>query len=272
MSVPADAMDALGRVLDGIGRTAVAVSGGVDSLTLATVAHRRLGDRVEMFHAVSPAVPPEATRRVETMAAAERWRLQVIDAGEFGDAQYRANPLNRCFYCKTNLYAAIAPRTTAQIVAGTNLDDLGEYRPGLQAAKAHGVRHPFVEAGLDKPAVRSLARSLDLGDIAELPASPCLASRVETGIGIDPRMLALIHRTEQTVQQALAPRTVRCRVRAGGVVIELDDARLAALAEADRDAIRTDIARLFRDGGYDYQVNFAPYRVGSAFLHRLTPG
>ena len=107
----------------------MAVSGGVDSLTLAAFAHRVLGQRVSMFHAVSPAVPGEATQRTRELAEREGWTLTVIDAGEFGSADYMRNPLNRCFYCKTSLYGAIRPHTAAQIVSGTNLDDLGEYRP-----------------------------------------------------------------------------------------------------------------------------------------------
>ena len=259
----------LESVLRDIGPVAVAVSGGVDSLTLATFAHRTLRGEVEMFHAVSPAVPQEATDRVRAFAAHEGWKLSVVDAGEFSDANYRSNPVNRCFYCKTNLYGALVPHTTAQIVAGTNLDDLGEYRPGLDAAKNHGVRHPFVEAGIDKKTVRAIARHLDLGNVAELPSAPCLSSRIETGIAIDPHMLQLVHAAERLVSASLAPRTVRCRVRAKGVVIELDEQTLAALDSAARVAIHGEVGTLFRDGGFDYPVSLAPYRTGSAFLVRL---
>lgn len=264
-------LDALERVLDSIEQIAVAVSGGVDSLTLATAAHRRRVGRVQMFHAVSPAVPAEATRRTEAIAAEQGWKLQLIDADEFADPSYRANPLNRCFYCKTNLYGAIAPFARAQIVSGTNTDDLGEYRPGLEAAKKHSVRHPFVEAGIDKQSVRAIAQHLGLRDVAELPASPCLSSRIETGIAIDPGMLALVHATEKLVDEMLGPRTVRCRVRAKGVVIELDDAQFSGLDLSQRDEIGGKVAAMFRDGGFDYVVRFAPYRVGSAFLHKKSP-
>jgi pyridinium-3,5-biscarboxylic acid mononucleotide sulfurtransferase len=262
-------LDRLEQVLRDAGELAVAVSGGVDSLTLATFAHRQLGAGVEMFHAVSPAVPADATRRVRALAQQEGWSLSVIDAGEFADADYRSNPVNRCFYCKTNLYGAVAPRTKAQIVSGTNLDDLGEYRPGLSAAKNYGVRHPFVEAGIDKKTVRAIARHVGLEDIAELPSAPCLSSRIETGIAIDPAMLGLVHAAEQLVTQTLAPRTVRCRVRAKGVVIELDETHLAALDAARREQLTAEIGRLFKDGGFDYPVSLAPYRTGSAFLVRV---
>ena len=157
--VPAS-VSALNTVLDDIGRAAVAVSGGVDSMTLALLAGRRSGADCAMFHAVSPAVPAEATARVQEYAVREGWRLTVLDAGEFDDPAYRANPANRCFYCKTNLYGALAARTDATLLSGTNVDDLGDWRPGLKAAQAHGVRHPFVEAGIDKAQVRSIAAGL----------------------------------------------------------------------------------------------------------------
>ena len=267
-----DVGQALGKlesILRTLGPVAVAVSGGVDSLTLATVAHRTLPGDVEMFHAVSPAVPKEATDRVRALAAGAGWILTVVDAGEFGDTNYRSNPVNRCFFCKTNLYGALVPLTRAQIVAGTNLDDLGEYRPGLDAAKNHGVRHPFVEAGIDKKTVRGIARDLGLGEVAELPSAPCLSSRIETGIAIDPAMLTLVHAAERLVSKTLSPRTVRCRVRAQGVVIELDEQNLAALDGAKRETLRAEIGELFRNGGFEYPVSLAPYRTGSAFLLRL---
>ena len=267
MNAPVSARDALTQIIESFNDVAVAVSGGVDSLTLATIAHGAIGSRARMFHAVSPAVPGEATRRVESLAEQRGWALTVIDAGEFEDADYRSNPVNRCFYCKTNLYGAIAPHTGAQIVSGTNLDDLGEYRPGLEAAKKYSVRHPFVEAGIDKASVRLLARQSGLGEISELPAAPCLSSRIETGIGIDPAMLALVHQTERMVGAELQPQTVRCRVRAGGVVIELDETALAATDQVQRDSLGGRVAELFSRGGFDYAVSFAAYRVGSAFVH-----
>lgn len=261
--------DTLGTLLDGIGRVAVAVSGGVDSTTLATLAHRRLGRRAKMMHAVSPAVPPEATERVRALASGEGWHLEILDAGEFDDPRYRANPANRCFYCKTNLYARIAPIAAAAdavILSGTNRDDLSDWRPGLQAAQDHGVRHPYVEVGIDKSGVRILARHLDLGEIAELPASPCLSSRIETGIAIDPDELALVHAVETFIGVRLGAATVRCRLRRSGLVIELDEASLERLTPVERDALTGAVADIARAHGRERAVAFKAYRMGSAFL------
>jgi uncharacterized protein len=260
---------ALARLFDvllGSAPAAVALSGGVDSMTLAAAAHAALGDRVEMFHAVSPAVPPAATARVRAHAAHRGWRLSVIEAGEFADPRYVANPADRCFFCKQNLYGAIAAHTSAQILSGTNLDDLGDWRPGLRAADAQGVRHPFVEAAIDKATVRTLARQLELGEVAELPAAPCLSSRIETGIAVAAPLLRLVDDTERLIHRRLTPSTVRCRVRRSGLVIELDGATHARIDAARRAALAAEIGQLAAAAGLTGAVDFAPYRQGSAFL------
>ncbi len=253
---------ALSALLDGMGGVTIAVSGGVDSMTLAYLAHRRRPDRTTMIHAASPAVPAEATARIRRYAASEGWRLLVVDAGETRDPRYVANPHDRCFWCKTNLYTTIRGLTDEPIASGVNLDDLGDYRPGLEAAADHGVRHPWIEAGIGKREIRGIAAAHGLIDLAELPASPCLSSRIETGIAVTVGALAAIDRIERAVRASFAPETLRCRLRPFGIEIELDD---AALARVDRDAVAgvaREIMAASRVGG---DIRFASYRRGSAF-------
>jgi uncharacterized protein len=186
------------------------------------------------------------------------------------DPRYRANPVNRCFFCKTNLYATVKNATDAQIVSGANLDDLSEYRPGLEAARVFGVRHPFVEAQFTKAMVRSLAREIGLQEISELPASPCLSSRIETGLSIDAESLEFVHHVETTIAARLsAPdqqRALRCRIRSTGVVIELDQKSFQELDEPRKAALRKHIIAKAPAKLQVLEVMFAPYKNGSAFL------
>lgn len=258
----ADALAHLVAALDRHPRVAVAVSGGVDSMTLAHVAHRHARVRPAMYHACGPAVPVAALARVEAHAAREGWALALIDAGEYDDARYRANPVNRCYYCKTNLYARIRELTPEAIVSGTNRDDLADYRPGLHAAAEHGVAHPYVEAGFTKADVYALAAYLSLTDLETLPAQPCLASRVETGIGIAAADLAFVDRVEAELAGVLGrDEVLRCRVTRAGIVIELarDDARAVAIASAVAE-------RACRAAGLRF-AGVRRYARGSAFLH-----
>ena len=258
--------DRLAHVLDTCGGGAIAVSGGVDSMTLSSFAHRRLGGSAgRMIHAVSPAVPAAATARVRALAAKEGWRLDVINAGEFADERYRSNPVNRCFFCKSNLYQSLGAMADGVLLSGTNIDDLADYRPGLEAAADNDVRHPFVEAGLAKSDVRALARRLDLADLAELPASPCLASRVETGLRIEAADMVLIDGIETWLRDQLAPKTVRCRLRPGGLVVELDPERLTSLTADQRLRLVAGVRSRFpKILGRDIDVT--AYRRGSAFI------
>lgn len=256
---------ALRRVFEGCARVAVAVSGGVDSMTLAHLAHAHFGLRARFFHAVSPAVPRAATERVKAHAARDGWRLTCLDAGEFADPRYRSNPVNRCYFCKSNLYDGIAAQADAVIFSGANLDDLADYRPGLEAASERGVRHPFIEAGLGKAAVRALARRMGLDELSELPAAPCLSSRVETRLAIDPGELALIDAIEESIRAALGPVDVRCRLTAAGARLELAGAALDRFLSDDFAGLRRRAEAMIRGAGKPY-LGAGPYRRGSAFL------
>jgi uncharacterized protein len=152
------------------------------------------------------------------------------------------------------------------LVSGTNMDDLADYRPGLAAAAAHGVRHPYVEAHIDKASVRAIARRLGLDDVAELPASPCLSSRIETGLPIVAGTLRAVHRVERLIQRQLDPRVVRCRIRRGKAIVELDAETLARLDDDRALPLAAEAARLLAEAGVGRTVEFRAYRMGSAFL------
>jgi uncharacterized protein len=262
MSVSAAEARLIG-VLDGHDALAIAVSGGVDSMTLAYVAHRFSRASISMLHAVSPAVPAHATERVRAYATQEGWSLTVVDAGEFDDPRYRANPLNRCYYCKSNLYDRIASSSPHSIASGTNLDDLDDYRPGLLAASERSVVHPFVEAGIDKATLRAIASRHGLSDLAELPAQPCLSSRVETGIGIEPVDLAFIDRMELAVAKVVTPGSaVRCRITKAGVALELAESTSVLRDEASAIA-----AELCVETNRSF-LGARSYRQGSAFIKK----
>lgn len=216
-----------------------------------------------MYHAASAAVPESATERVRTYAAKHGWSLRIIDAGEFGDERYLANPANRCFFCKSNLYGTLSSLTGVQLFSGTNTDDLGDWRPGLKAAENNSVRHPFVEAGMSKADVRALAAAHGLDDLAELPSAPCLSSRVETALRINPGTLRAIDAAETLLRRELSPQTVRCRVRQAGVVVELDEATLTTLSDPARAVLSDRIRTTF---GEQRPVQFQSYLRGSAFL------
>ncbi len=262
-----DQIQALTGLLKDLAPVTVAVSGGVDSMTLAAVAAQVAGSRARMVHAISPAVPPQATARVLEHGERLGWLVEVIDAGEFDDERYLANPINRCYFCKSHLYDAIASRVDGVLVSGTNVDDLGDFRPGLDAARERSVRHPYVEAGIGKATVRAIARLLGLAGLAELPAAPCLSSRVETGIAIEPAALAAINDVERELSRSHGPDVVRCRLRRNAIVLELDADTLAALDGAARAGLRVRIAERFRAAGIERPVGFTTYARGGAFVH-----
>jgi uncharacterized protein len=224
----ADLEDCVSRiqvVIEQFSPRLIACSGGVDSLLLATLAHRWAADQTVVVHAIGPAVPEAATQRVRDWARRERWNLHMLDAGEYADPRYRANPVDRCYHCKSHLYGALSAlrralgRAEGTLLSGANCDDLHEYRPGLQAAAEAGVVHPFVEAGIGKNEIRHIARALDL-PFADLPASPCLASRFYTGTPVAADVLRAVDRAEHTIRTLTDIRVVRCRIRDDWMLIE----------------------------------------------------
>ena len=260
------AMARLEEQLARYSRLAVAISGGVDSMTLASVAYGVLGERVMLVHAVSPAVPVDASNRVRQHAQRLGWPLTIVEAGEFSDERYRSNPVNRCYYCKTNLYTRLRQVWDGPVASGANLDDLGDYRPGLLAASEKEVVHPLVDAAIDKQMVRAIARHHRLDDVAELPAQPCLSSRVETGLAINAADLLFVHRIETYLSRVLGPGDLRCRITAGGVRMEIPE--ITRIAHAEQwDGLCRELEQRIIDDGRQF-AGYENYRRGSAFLHK----
>jgi pyridinium-3,5-biscarboxylic acid mononucleotide sulfurtransferase len=261
----------LTSIISGSKDVAVACSGGIDSLVLSAAVQAAAKQGVTactIFHAVSAAVPAQATERVVQCARNFDWNLRLIDAHEFDDSNYLRNPTERCFYCKSSLYCTIAGITSAQIFSGANLDDLDDYRPGLDAARNYRVCHPFIVAGIDKKIIRELASLYGLEKYRHLPASPCLSSRVETGISIDRQELLSIDRIEQLIAVRCHTDTVRCRLRARTVVIELEESQVDGFVrELDsNESLLAEIRSLLAGRFTSYPITCSPYKRGNATL------
>ena len=251
--------------LDQFEEYAIAVSGGIDSMLLAYIANRFSIAKVHTVHAFSPAVPEAAFERVKQHAKRYKWTLTIVDAHEFDDPNYLSNPANRCYYCKSNLYARIATVGANVTFSGTNTDDLNDVRPGLVAAEEQHVLHPYVQVGINKAQIYAMAKHFGLDQLHVLPAQPCLASRVETGIKINPDDLLFINQVEEFAR-ALLPdiKNVRCRITRQGTYLELDtlpnSAQLAPLSHR--------IGEMCAESRRLYS-GIRTYQKGSAFINGI---
>ena len=251
--------------LDRYPELVIAVSGGVDSMTLAYVAHRFSSGKVSMLHAVSPAVPPHATSRVRSHAERHGWALIVADAGEFEDPRYRANPVDRCYFCKIQ---PLRPHTLGHPGHRRVRHQSGRSRrlPPRPEGRFPARRRPPLRRGLKstRPTVREIARMHGLDDLAELPAQPCLSSRVETGIAIDAADLGFIDTVERAVSGIIPGEpNIRCRITHAGVALELGETGVG------RDDIRRLVEALCRQTGRTF-TGVRPYRRGAAFLRGVS--
>jgi uncharacterized protein len=251
----------------------IAFSGGVDSALLLQIALRTLRhDEVLAITGRSPSVPARELHDVATLAAALGARHEFLDTAEFEDPNYLANPANRCYFCKDELYGRLGPLARARgfrsVLSGTNADDLSDYRPGLQAAGEHDVRAPLAEAGITKSELRRIGAALGLA-LHDKPASPCLSSRIPYGEPVTPEKLARIDAAE-TLLRELGFRECRVRHHHELARLEVAPGDLARFADA---ALRARVDQKLRDLGFRYvTLDLRGFRSGSLNEVLLGPG
>jgi uncharacterized protein len=253
----------LQTILRGMGRVLIAFSGGVDSSFLLRVAVDELGDDVIALTTRSPTEVGDDYAVAVTLAEELGVRHEVVEADELEIPGYAANPVNRCYFCKANLFEVCkreAPRLGVDCIAdGANLDDLGDYRPGLEAATEHEVRHPLVEAELTKAEIRELSRRFGL-PTWDKPSSPCLSSRFPYGTQITRDGLDKVAAGERLLRE-LGFRECRLRFHEQVARIEVPVAELPRLVEP---AIRARVTAGLRALGFLYvTVDLDGFRSGS---------
>ena len=241
----------------------VAYSGGVDSALLLKVAHDVLGERALGALASSPAYAAEET--AQAIAVAEQMGIPLLNlqTHELEDERYVANDLNRCYFCKTELFSQLEPlakqHNLRYIAYGVNKDDDGDFRPGQRAAREFGVRGPLKEAGMSKREIRAIAHMLGV-PVWDKPALACFSSRIPYGSKVDVASLQMIYKAEKLLRE-LGFRQVRVRHHDTVARIEVERADIARLVEEEMSRVVTDG---LRNIGYRYvTVDLLGYRTGS---------
>jgi len=243
---------------------AVAFSGGIDSTVVARAAQMALGDRAVAVTADSPSVPRAEVDDARRLAAYIGIRHEIIRTDEFADPDYQRNDGARCYYCKSELYDRMIARLpqlgVSTICSGANLDDQGDYRPGLTAAAERHIRHPLQEAGFTKADVRAVAREWGL-PTWDKPASPCLSSRLVPGLSVTAERTARVESAEIYLK-SLGLRDCRVRLHEGELArLEVPAADIARLAAPE---VREALAAKLRELGFKFiTLDLEGFRSGS---------
>jgi len=255
------------RLLDtlrGYGRVAIAFSGGIDSTVVTQAAYEALGDSAIAVTAVSDSLASGELAEAQELARQIGIRHRVIHTEEFADPNYLRNNADRCYFCKSELYGRLGGMLgelgVDVIASGANLDDMGDYRPGLKAAEEHGVRHPLQECGLSKADVRALARAWGL-PTWDKPATPCLSSRIAYGEDVSAERVKLIDQAEQWLRRR-GLHVLRVRYHKGDLArIEVPLNDLPRFVELE---LRGELIPAFRALGFKFvTLDLEGFRSGS---------